>query len=361
MAARPRIRKRAHWPPNLHEARPGYYVYRHPVTKKKITLGYMPIEQAIFEVIEANAAIKDATPVTRLVERLNDGRETIADLLEKMQDGDVKPSTIKARKHYDKVILEKLGTVQCRALTTKHVADVLEEIQARGKMQWSVQIRSRLRAICRRGLALGWMDKNPADSTDRARVKVKRKRMSLEVFNETLAKAPEVAAWLPNAMLLALVSGQDLSTVGRWERAAQKDGIATLTRGKTGVRIAIPLALRLDVIGLSLEDVIARCRATGVVSKYLIHHVRGNVTAPKGSPIKLKTISEKFLEARRAAGYKDENDPTWHEIRSLSKRLYDEQGNVDTKALLGHMSDATANLYANSRGLEPIKVRVAGI
>jgi hypothetical protein len=273
----------------------------------------------------------------------------------------VKPSTIKARKNYDKAIREKLGHVQCRDLTTKHVADLLEEIQKRGAMQWSVHIRSRLRAVCRRGMALGWMDKNPADATDKAKVKVQRKRMSLEIFKAAMEKAPEVSIWLQNAMLLALISGQDLSTVGRWERSFQENGYAVLTRGKTGVRIAIPLELRMDVIGMSLADVIARCRSTGVVSKYLLHHVRGNVKAPKGSPIKIKTISEKFLEARRLAGYTDENDPTWHEIRSLSKRLYDDQGGVDTKALLGHMSQATADLYANSRGLEPIKVKVAGV
>jgi hypothetical protein len=36
-----------------------------------------------------------------------------------------------------------------------------------------------------------------------------------------------------------------------------------------------------------------------------------------------------------------------------------EQGTVDTKALIGHMTDAIADLYANSRGLEPMKVRIS--
>ena len=41
----------------------------------------MPIEQAIFEVLEANAKAKEITPTRRLVERMQDGEETIADLL----------------------------------------------------------------------------------------------------------------------------------------------------------------------------------------------------------------------------------------------------------------------------------------
>jgi integrase len=359
MSPRPRIRRRANWPDNLHEPRPGYYTWRDPRDGKTHVLGRIDLALAIFEAQEANVVAAKSLPTKTLAERISAPRETIADLLKKMPTAGVKPATIQHRKYRDRFIENSIGTIPCADLTTKHVADMLEKIEAEGKMQWAVQIRSRMKALCRRGMALGWMTVNVADQTDRAKVVVKRKRMSLEVFNKTLEKAPEVAPWLPNAMLLALVSGQDLSTVGTWERSAQQDGYAVLTRSKTGVRIAIPLKLRLDVIGLSLEDVIARCRSTGVVSKYLIHHIRPNVHAPRGSKIKLKTISEKFLAARRLAGFKAEDDPTFHEIRSLCKRLYMQQGGVDTKALLGHMSDGTAAIYANTRGLEPVKVKIS--
>ncbi|EIN01667.1 phage integrase central domain-containing protein [Paraburkholderia hospita] len=180
-----------------------------------MSIGYAPIEQAIFEVLEANAKAKEIVPTKRLVERMEIGEETVADLLLKMPNTDVKPATIAARRHQDKVIRETLGQVKCSTLTTKHVADMLEAIEARGKMQWSVNVRSRMKAVCRRGMALGWMGRNPAEATDKAKVMVKRKRMTLEVFKATLAKAPEVAPWLENAMLLALVSGQELSTVRR--------------------------------------------------------------------------------------------------------------------------------------------------
>ena len=49
--------------------------------------------------------------------------------------------------------------------------------------------------------------------------------------------------------------------------------------------------------------------------------------------------------------------PTFHEIRSLSKRLYDEQGNVDTKALLGHRTEKMGALYADPRHFD---AQVAG-
>ena len=360
MAARPRIRKRANWPENLHEPRSGYYTWRDPRDKKTHILGRMPLAQAIHEAQEANVVASHGTFTHTLAQRMMQGRETIADLLDKMPTDGVKRSTVEHRKHLDRLIRVEIGTVECSALATKHIAEMLEKIQARGKMQWATHIRSRMRAVCRRGMALGWMEKNPAEATEKPKVKVKRRRLKLEEFNEILKQAPKVAPWLANAMLLALVSGQDRSTIGRWERSFVRDGVAILQRTKTGIRIAIPLELHMDVIDMSLADIIARCKATGVVSKYLIHHVRGNVMAPKGSAIKLDTITEKFSAARDLAGITGDDAPTFHEIRSLSKRLYMEQGGVDTKALLGHMSDAIADLYANSRGLEPLKVRING-
>ncbi|MBN3811655.1 tyrosine-type recombinase/integrase [Paraburkholderia sp. Ac-20347] len=361
MAARPRIRKRASWPANLHEPRPGYYVWRDPRTRKSVTLGYMPIEQAIFEVVEANARLKELTPSKRLVERMNDTGETIADLLLKMPNDGVKQATIDQRKYLDRAIKARLGDVKCSELTTKHVAQVLEAYEKQGKMQWAVNIRSRLRAICRRGMALGWMDKNPAEATDRARIKVQRQRLTLDAFNAIRAKSGEVAPWLENAMLLALVSCQDRSTIARWERSFVKGDEVILERSKTGVRIAIPTAIRLNAIGMSLADVITRCRSTGVVSKYLIHHVRRQGLTNVGDPVQRGTISTRFAVARKLAGIKGKGAPSFHEIRSLGKRLYIEQGNVDTKALLGHKSDTMADLYADVRGIEPVKVRIGTI
>lgn len=82
-----------------------------------------------------------------------------------------------------------------------------------------------------------------------------------------------------------------------------------------------------------------------------------------GSSIHPDRISHAFTEARRLAKVPDvlpdgKLAPTFHEIRSLAKRLYDEQGNVDTKALLGHKTERMATMYANPRGSEAVRVRV---
>jgi len=208
------------------------------------------------------------------------------------------------------------------------------------------------------GVAIGWIEKNPVAVTLPITPEVKRKRLTLDRFKAILEEAPKVADWLQNAMLLALVSGQDRSTIGSWERIWVKDGIATVWREKTRRWIAIPTAIRMDAIGMSLDDVVTRCKSTNMVSKYLIHHVRNVGEAKRGDPIRHKSIMSAFTKALKLTEMPKENAPTFHEIRSLSKRTYDAEGRVDTNALLGHSTDATANLYADNRGIEPIKVRV---
>lgn len=92
--------------------------------------------------------------------------------------------------------------------------------------------------------------------------------------------------------------------------------------------------------------------------RYVIHHARRHGNAPLGSKVHPDRLSHAFAEARLLAGIDGPNPPTWHEIRSLAKRLYKEQGNVDTKALLGHKTDRMSDLYADARGAEPIRVKV---
>jgi hypothetical protein len=134
-----------------------------------------------------------------------------------------------------------------------------------------------------------------------------------------------------------------------------------VTRGKTGAMIAIPLDLRLNALGLSLREVIAQCRATKVVSKYMVHNSTRRKGSKLGDPIALNRLTRDVTAAIEALGidWGDLNPPTLHEIRSLSKRLYKAQGGVDTKDLLGHTTDRMGDLYADARGAEYKLVKIA--
>lgn len=319
----------------------------------------MTLAQAIHEAQAANVIVENGKPSKSLAERVQQSAHTVSDLLKKMPVKGAE-NTIRSRRYFDAHIEKCLGSVPCAELTTKHVADMLEELIDAGKAPWARNLRSRVLAVCKRGAALGWMTGNPAAHTEQEEITVKRRRLrGIEEFNLIYEKAPQVADWLQNAMLLALVSGQDRSTCRLWERNSVKDGLATVFRQKTKVYIEIPTSIRLDALGMSLADVIARCKSTGVVSKYLIHHVRNKGGARSGQPIKLDAITNAFADARKLAGIEGDDAPSFHELRSLAKRLYEKQGGVDTKALLGHMTETAADLYADGRGIEPIRVKIS--
>ena len=359
MNAARRSARRSKWPRGLYEPRPGYMVWRHP-DGRTFALGAIPLAHAIHQAMQANAHVLASKP--SLLDRLTGQANTVADLLGKMPVSDV-PNTAKSVRSLDKIISAALGRVPCLELTVQRCAELIDGIAAE-KPRSAQAVRSRLIAVCQKGQQLGWLDSNPAEVTGKPRADVQRGRLTLETFRAIYAKAPDVNEWLQHAMRLALVTGQDRSTIATLQRNMVQtiDGqrVLVVQRSKTKKKnkpFAIPLRLRLDALGWALEDVLAH--RTGVVSPYYLHHVAPHGNAAPGSPVFVDRISKAFTEARILAGLPDEKAPTWHEIRSLASRLYGKQGNVDRKALLGHTSDKTAAIYADARGVEAVMVRVA--
>ncbi|EBX7052257.1 tyrosine-type recombinase/integrase [Salmonella enterica] len=109
------------------------------------------------------------------------------------------------------------------------------------------------------------------------------------------------------------------------------------------MKIALPLSLTPPSMGLRLSTVIDRCRLVSR-SEYLISAgIRKN--RPNGS-IHPDSLTKKFVAARKFS----DNPPTFHEIRSLSGRLYkDAYGERFAQKLLGHTSENTTKLYLDER------------
>lgn len=371
MNAARRSLKRRDWPRGLREPRPGYYTWEPPggsITingqpRTSVTIGSVPYAQAREEAIAANAAIAAARPT--LAQKLaGESGKTLADVLDLMPPP-ANHNTAKSTRSLDKKIRAALGTKLCAEVTTADCAKLLREAVAAGNARTAQALRSRLLALFVFAQREGFANRNPASPTAVDQPEVKRARLTLEQFRAIYEAAPQVNEWLQQAMAIALVTGADRSTIAGMTRAQIGDGALTIWRGKTKKTnrpVQIPLALRLDAIGWTLDDVVRR--RTAVVSKHVIHHVSPWGNAPPGSPVFPDRISKAFTEARRLAKIPDEIDgkgaPTFHEIRSLAKRLYARQGGVDTKALLGHSTDAMAELYLDERtGIpEPIRVQI---
>lgn len=352
MAAR-RSARRKDWPRGLYESKPGYFVWRNPVTGAALAIGRVPLATAKQEAIAANAFVAEQQPT--LVDQLSGSAKTLGDLLEKMRPAKA-ANTARAWRSLDKIIRDKLSAITCGALTVENCSDVLEEIIEAGKLRSAEAVRARLVQVCRRGLQLGWMDANPAEVTDTPDVTVKRGRLTLATFQAIYDKAPLVNPWLQRAMMFGLVLGADRISIVRLERANVTDGLLTYRRSKTGAWIAVPLLLRMNAVGVSLADLVS---ARGkVLSPYLLHHPKTQGQASAGDPVHPDTLSEAFTKARALAGIPDEGAPTFHELRSLCKRTYEAQGGVDTRALLGHAGERVSELYADPRGVEPVRVKL---
>ncbi|KPO24030.1 tyrosine-type recombinase/integrase, partial [Escherichia coli] len=80
-------------------------------------------------------------------------------------------------------------------------------------------------------------------------------------------------------------------------------------------------------------------------------HYRDQVSA--------NTLTTAFKKAREKCGIKWEQGtaPTFHEQRSLSERLYREQG-LDTQKLLGHKSRKMTDRYNDDRGKDWVIVDI---
>jgi integrase len=93
------------------------------------------------------------------------------------------------------------------------------------------------------------------------------------------------------------------------------------------------------------------------VTTILTEGVRATSQAERGAQVKSNTITMNFSKARDKANLNLETGtpPTFHEQRSLSERLYQEQG-INTQKLLGHKTVQQTARYHDDRGKEWVKI-----
>jgi integrase len=229
-----------------------------------------------------------------------------------------------------------------------------------GKQRLAQSMRSYWLDFFKFCIAQGVITHSPVEVTERVRVEVKRSRLTFEVFTQIYNATRDSCVWLHNAMALALVTLQGRAEIASASVPQFRDGGWYVERKKTKARLFIPLELRLDVFGASLEDVYKQCRSTGVLSRFLIHQTEPRGNSPVGSQIWIDTISRRFSDelAKLGIDFGDREPPTFHEIRSLGVRLYKQQGGVDVQALAAHADAEMTELYANPRGAEYVRVRI---
>jgi integrase len=339
--------------------RDGYYTWTHPDTGKEYGLG-RDRNRAIREVAQTLAAITVRRP--SLLERVSGAvmtwEEWCDDFEKILGERESKANTTRTRKSQ----LKRLRTIfpadkAANSIDTRECSAPIEALRSAGKHRSAQAFRSFLIDCFDRMIARGIRKDNPARVLDSVTVKVRRARLTLEAFM-SLYGSTEVV-WLRNAMALALVAGKDRHSVRNAKFADFRDGGWWNERSKTEARVFLPLELRLECFGMSLDDIVKQCRGTGIVSHYLIHQTKRGKGSQLGKPIHVDMITRVFSAelAQLGINWGDKQPPTFHEIRSLAARLYKAQGNINPQDLLSHKDPRSTATYTDGRG-EWVKLAV---
>ncbi|ELK4052320.1 phage integrase Arm DNA-binding domain-containing protein [Escherichia coli] len=367
MAARPR--KNNVSVPNLYplysrKVNKVYWRYKHPVTGKFHALGTNEAE-AIAIATEANTRLAEQR--TRQILAISDriatskGKaittSTWLDRYQAIQDdrlksGDIRLNTYKQKAKPVSLLRERAGMKLISAVDVRDIAQLLEEYISAGQPRMAQVVRSVLIDVFKEAQHYGEVPPgyNPALATKQPRRKITRQRLSLEEWQKIFDIADASHRYMGNAMLLALVTGQRLGDISKMKFSDIWDDHLHIIQEKTGSKIAISLSLRLNAINWSLRDVVARCRDYAV-SPYLVHFFRTTSQAERGAQVKANTLTMNFSKARDLAeiDWGTGTPATFHEQRSLSERLYKEQG-IDTRKLLGHKTQQQTDRYHDDRG-----------
>lgn len=193
---------------------------------------------------------------------------------------------------------------------------------------------------------------NPVAATRAAKSEVRRSRLTADEYLKIYQAAESSPCWLRLAMELAVVTGQRVGDLCEMKWSDIVDGYLYVEQSKTGVKIAIPTALHVDALGISMKETLDKCKE--ILGGETI------IASTRREPLSSGTVSRYFMRARKASGLSFEGDPpTFHELRSLSARLYEKQiSDKFAQHLLGHKSDTMASQYRDDRGREWDKIEI---
>ncbi|HEC5298466.1 TPA: tyrosine-type recombinase/integrase [Enterobacter asburiae] len=344
---------RRNLPPNLYIRNNGYYCYRDPRTGKEFGLG-RDKRLAVNEAIQANIEIFSGSERKTLVSRINsDDVVTMHAWLDRYEiiitGRGLKQKTITDYGSKLRAIRERISDIPIADVTTKQIASLLNDYVSEGKSATAKLIRSTLSDIFREAIAEGHIGVNPVTATRAAKSEVKRARLTIEEYRRIYESARTLPEWVCLAMDLAVVTGQrvgDLCKM-RWDDIV--DGYLYVEQSKTSAKLAIPTKLNVCELGLSMEDILQKCKNLGGETI---------ISSTRREPLSSGTISRYFMRARKASGLIFSGEPpTFHELRSLSARIYEKQvSDKFAQHLLGHKSDSMALQYRDDRGREWEKI-----
>ncbi|WP_330983658.1 MULTISPECIES: tyrosine-type recombinase/integrase [Enterobacterales] len=336
------------------------FYWRNPLTKKEICLGQIARRDAVAQAIEANNYLAQNFTPSLLIEKLKEvDTLTVGKWLDRydmlLQRRDLSANTYKIRGNQLATVKEKMGGMILKEVSTRHIAEFLDPWVSEGKNTMAAGMRSVLSDVFREAIVEGHIMHNPVTPTRTPGIKVQRDRLDLKVFHDMRSTAEQMPVWFPLAMDLALVTAQRREDVATMRFSEIYDDRLHVIQQKTGVMLAIPLSLTLPAAGLRLGTVVDRCRLVSRSDFLISAGIRKN--SPDGS-IHPDGLTKKFADTRKLSGLSfSDTPPTFHEIRSLSGRLYEAAyGKEFAQKLFGHKSEKMTEMYLDKRQNEYVMI-----
>lgn len=339
---------RRSWPANLRESN-GYYSYENPLDGKHYGLG-RDRAKAFSEARAANNYVAQKRGQTALVDRMQGRDESFGAWLDKyaavLTARKLAPKTLKLAGYWIAKGREKFGAFKIGDIDTRMIADSFAAWTDKEQFTAASKWRAFLLDAFREAVVAGWIPTNPVAPTKLQSITVRRARLTIEQYRTILQKS---AGFIRHGLLLAIVTGQRREDLTRMTFRDARQGWLWVDQGKTGSKVKIPLGLRCEAVGLTVGDVVGMCR-DDVLSPFLLHHTTHQGYTKPGDPVHPDALTYGFADLREGMVWPAGKTPaTFHEIRSLSERVYKAQG-VDVQTLLGHRDPRTTAGYDDGRG-----------
>jgi enterobacteria phage integrase len=343
MAARRRDHKTKDLPPNLY-CRGGYYSYRDPRTGKEYGLG----RDKRFAVNESVAANMEMMPAkVSLVDKINGKEVVFFDELIELFKTDLKgrglsEKTAKDNDNKIKHISLAFSGMPLDQVTTKEISIFLDTKVSEGKSSYAKILRTTLSDMFKTGIRKGIVTRNPAADTRVSKIEVEKDRLLLEEYIKIRSKADSMQPWVGLALDLALTTGQRVGDLVNMKWTDISDNKLNVIQSKTKKMLRISLDNKIEIFDLSIKTVTDKLKEIAGNSEFIL----GGRSQ--------KIITGAYREARKAAAIEWKKKPApFHEIRSLSGRLYLKQKNIEfAQNILGHENIEMTLKYIDGRQKE---------
>ncbi len=346
-------------PPNLYQNPSGYYYYRNPKSGLRKGIG-KDKAKAIIQARAANAALANMAQSSLSDWVSGKSEHTLAKwvpIYKEMWIEKTEPASSTLRNatgYLTRIENSEFAWMGLKDVGTAHIAKFLTDVEKESGAPTAILVRTRIQDVFRMAETQGMIDagKNPVTATYTPDRTVKRERLSLEQFHAIHKLAP---TWLQRAMYLALLTAQRRDDIASFKFSDYREGYLYIVQKKSQgqIRLQQDGKIRLEKVGMSIDDAIKNCRDL-IISRTMIHHTAHQGSAKPGDRVTSNGLSTAFSTARDAAGIvaaDGRTPPSFHEIRSLSERLYKEAyGAAFAQSMLGHKNAKMTAKYDDMRG-----------